>query len=63
MSLLQIIYERGNLSQNTLKILTGMLPTAIKEPLQKEVQFWSATKILKVSKLVFNRLIMFFTLD
>ena len=44
----QIIYERGTLSQSTLKILNGMLPSAIKEPLQKDVQFWSATKILKV---------------
>ncbi|XP_043480249.1 probable DNA mismatch repair protein Msh6 [Leptopilina heterotoma] len=42
-----IIYERGNLSQSTLKILNGMLPSAIKEPLQKEVQFWSAPKTLK----------------
>lgn len=42
-----ILYERGNLSQNTLKILNGMLPSAIKEPLQKEVQFWSAPKTLK----------------
>lgn len=44
----QIIYERGTLSQNTMKILNGMLPSAIKEPLQKEIQFWPATKILEV---------------
>ncbi|XP_033224554.1 probable DNA mismatch repair protein Msh6 isoform X2 [Belonocnema kinseyi] len=42
-----IIYERGTLSQKTMNILNGMLQSAIKEPLQKDVQFWSATKILE----------------
>ncbi|OXU29419.1 hypothetical protein TSAR_009297 [Trichomalopsis sarcophagae] len=43
-----IIYERNNLSQTTLKILNNLLPGAMKEALQKEVQFWSSTKVLNV---------------
>ncbi|KAF7991283.1 hypothetical protein HCN44_002845 [Aphidius gifuensis] len=42
-----VVYERGNLSQDTMKILNTLLSTAIKEPLQKDVQFWSSTKTLK----------------
>lgn len=42
---LQIIYERGSLSRNTMKILNDLSST-IKEPLQKDVEFWSATKTL-----------------
>lgn len=43
-----IIYERGNLSQTTLKIINNLLPGAMKDSLQKETQFWSSTKVLKV---------------
>ncbi|XP_011302919.1 probable DNA mismatch repair protein Msh6 [Fopius arisanus] len=42
-----IIYEKGNLSQETMKILNTLLFSAQKESLHKDVQFWSATKTLK----------------
>ncbi|XP_014470347.1 PREDICTED: probable DNA mismatch repair protein Msh6 [Dinoponera quadriceps] len=42
-----VTYERGNLSPKTLQIINSTLPAALKEPLQREVQFWSATTILK----------------
>ena len=45
----QVIYEKGNLSQGTMKIMNNMLAAAIKEPLQKETQFWSAATTLKVN--------------
>ena len=45
---LQVIYERGNLSAGTLKIINTYLPAAIKEALHKEGQFWSSSKVLKV---------------
>ena len=47
-----IIYERGNLTPTTLKILNNMLPGAMKEALQKEAQFWSSSKVLKVTYIV-----------
>lgn len=43
-----IIYERGNLTSNTLKILNNYCPGVIREALQKETQFWSSSKVLKV---------------
>ncbi|XP_012252115.2 DNA mismatch repair protein Msh6 isoform X2 [Athalia rosae] len=43
----QIIYERGGLSERTNKILNTALATALKESLQKETQFWSASTTLK----------------
>lgn len=49
LSAFQVIYERGNLSQKTLQIINSTLPAALKEALQREVQFWSATTTLKVS--------------
>ncbi|KAJ8674770.1 hypothetical protein QAD02_010556 [Eretmocerus hayati] len=42
-----IIYERGNLTQSTLKILNDFLPGAMKEALLKETQFWSSSKVLR----------------
>nr|XP_012231941.1 PREDICTED: probable DNA mismatch repair protein Msh6 [Linepithema humile] len=42
-----VLYERGNLSQKTLQIINSTLPAALKEALQREVQFWSATTTLK----------------
>ncbi|XP_023245982.1 LOW QUALITY PROTEIN: probable DNA mismatch repair protein Msh6 [Copidosoma floridanum] len=42
-----IVYERGNLSPTTLKIINNYLPNVMKEALQKEVQFWTSTKVLK----------------
>ncbi|KAH0951034.1 hypothetical protein HN011_010133 [Eciton burchellii] len=42
-----VIYERGNLSQKTLQLINSTLPVALKEPLQRETQFWSATTTLK----------------
>lgn len=44
----QVIYERGKLSPGAMRILNNMLVASMKEPLQKEVQFWSATTTLKV---------------
>lgn len=43
-----VVYERNNLSQTTLKILSSYLPGALKDALNKESQFWSSTKVLKV---------------
>ncbi|XP_046478017.1 probable DNA mismatch repair protein Msh6 [Neodiprion pinetum] len=43
----QVIYERGGISERTNKILNTMLATALKEPLQRETQFWSAATTLK----------------
>ncbi|KAK0081399.1 hypothetical protein PV325_012235 [Microctonus aethiopoides] len=42
----QIIYERGNLSRETMKIINN-LPSTTREALQKEVEFFSATDTLK----------------
>ncbi|XP_018403551.1 PREDICTED: probable DNA mismatch repair protein Msh6 [Cyphomyrmex costatus] len=42
-----VLYERGNLSQKTLQLINNTLPAALKEPLQREAQFWSATTVLK----------------
>ncbi|KAL7302864.1 hypothetical protein TKK_0004096 [Trichogramma kaykai] len=42
-----IIYERGNLSSTTLKILNSYLPGVMKEALLKETQFWPSTTVLK----------------
>ncbi|XP_058798802.1 probable DNA mismatch repair protein Msh6 isoform X3 [Phymastichus coffea] len=42
-----IVYERGNLSSNTLKLLNYFLPDIFKEALSKEIQFWTATKVLQ----------------
>lgn len=42
-----IIYERGNLSQKALQLINSTLPAALKESLQREAQFWSATTVLK----------------
>ncbi|THK32980.1 probable DNA mismatch repair protein Msh6 [Diachasma alloeum] len=42
-----VVYEKGKLSQETLKIINTLLSSALKEPLQKDVQFWSASKTLK----------------
>ncbi|XP_071562945.1 probable DNA mismatch repair protein Msh6 [Temnothorax nylanderi] len=42
-----VIYERGTLSQKTLQLINNTLPAALKEPLQRESQFWSATTVLK----------------
>lgn len=44
----QLVYERGNLSQATMKILDNMLVASMKEPLQREVQFWSSATTLEV---------------
>ncbi|XP_050450854.1 probable DNA mismatch repair protein Msh6 [Cataglyphis hispanica] len=42
-----IIYERGNLSRKTLQLINNTLPAALKESLQREAHFWSATTTLK----------------
>ncbi|XP_012286624.1 probable DNA mismatch repair protein Msh6 [Orussus abietinus] len=42
-----IVYERGNLSQHTMKILNTLSSVTIKEPLQRESQFWSGLTTLK----------------
>ncbi|XP_011703725.1 PREDICTED: probable DNA mismatch repair protein Msh6 [Wasmannia auropunctata] len=42
-----VIYERNNLSQKTLQLINSTLPVALKESLQRETQFWSATTVLK----------------
>ncbi|XP_060820764.1 probable DNA mismatch repair protein Msh6 [Bombus pascuorum] len=42
-----VVYERGNLSQKTLKILNNTLAACIKEPLLRESQFWSSSTTLK----------------
>ncbi|KYQ47660.1 putative DNA mismatch repair protein Msh6 [Trachymyrmex zeteki] len=42
-----VVYERSNLSQKTLQLINNTLPAALKESLQREAQFWSATTVLK----------------
>ncbi|KAH0568272.1 probable DNA mismatch repair protein Msh6 isoform X1 [Cotesia glomerata] len=43
-----VVYEKGNLSQVTMKIINTQLPTTtMKEALLKDSQFWSATKVLE----------------
>ncbi|XP_003699487.2 DNA mismatch repair protein Msh6 [Megachile rotundata] len=42
-----VVYERGNLSQKTLKILDNTLAACMKEPLLRESQFWSSSTTLK----------------
>ncbi|XP_058798739.1 probable DNA mismatch repair protein Msh6 [Phymastichus coffea] len=42
-----IIYERGNLTPNTIKILNSYCHGVMKDALQKETQFWSSSKVLK----------------
>ncbi|XP_057339298.1 probable DNA mismatch repair protein Msh6 [Microplitis mediator] len=43
-----VVYEKGNLSPITMKILNTQLPTTtMKEGLLKESQFWTATKVLE----------------
>ncbi|CAL1689622.1 unnamed protein product [Lasius platythorax] len=44
---IHVIYERGNLLRKTLQLINNILPAALKEPLQREAQFWSATTTLK----------------
>ncbi|EFN63608.1 Probable DNA mismatch repair protein Msh6 [Camponotus floridanus] len=44
---MHVIYERGNLSRKILQLINNTLPAALKEPLQREAQFWSATTTLK----------------
>ncbi|XP_015590285.1 probable DNA mismatch repair protein Msh6 [Cephus cinctus] len=42
-----VIYEQGNLSKETLRLISRLLSTVIKEPLLRESQFWSAGTTLK----------------
>ncbi|XP_078413344.1 DNA mismatch repair protein Msh6 [Cetorhinus maximus] len=44
----QVLFERGNTSGETRKILKGCLVSAMQEGLQSASQFWDATKTLKV---------------
>nr|XP_033795890.1 DNA mismatch repair protein Msh6 isoform X1 [Geotrypetes seraphini] len=44
----QILFEKGNLSVDTKKILKGCLASAIQESLLPGSQFWDASKTLKV---------------
>lgn len=44
---IHIVYERGNLTQDVLQALNNSLAASYKETLQRETQFWSATKTLK----------------
>ncbi|NXF94233.1 MSH6 protein, partial [Eubucco bourcierii] len=44
----QVLYEKGNLSVDTQKILKGSLVSCIQEGLISGSQFWSASKTLKV---------------
>ncbi|NXN93064.1 MSH6 protein, partial [Rhinopomastus cyanomelas] len=44
----QVLYEKGNLSADTQKILKGSLISCIQEGLISGSQFWSASKTLKV---------------
>ncbi|XP_014220943.1 DNA mismatch repair protein Msh6-like [Trichogramma pretiosum] len=43
----QIVFERGNLSSATLKILEHLAPNVLKEGLLKENQFWTPPMVLK----------------
>ncbi|MGH0172525.1 UNVERIFIED_CONTAM: hypothetical protein FKN15_063798 [Acipenser sinensis] len=44
----QLLFEKGNLSVETRKILKASLVSAIQESLQSGSQFWDASKTLKV---------------
>ncbi|XP_078085788.1 DNA mismatch repair protein Msh6 isoform X2 [Mustelus asterias] len=44
----QVLFERGNPSGETRKILKGCLVSAMQEGLQSASQFWDASKTLKV---------------
>ncbi|XP_054027115.1 DNA mismatch repair protein Msh6 isoform X2 [Dryobates pubescens] len=44
----QVLYEKGNLSVDTQKILKGSLVSCIQEGLISGSQFWNASKTLKV---------------
>lgn len=44
-----IIYERGNLSSSTLKLIDNFLPGIWKEALPKDTQFWSSAKVIQVT--------------
>ncbi|XP_068009766.1 DNA mismatch repair protein Msh6 isoform X2 [Melanerpes formicivorus] len=44
----QVLYEKGNLSVDTQKILKGSLVSCIQEGLISGSQFWTASKTLKV---------------
>ncbi|NWQ63822.1 MSH6 protein, partial [Neopipo cinnamomea] len=44
----QVLYEKGNLSMDTQKILKGSLVSCIQEGLISGSQFWNASKTLKV---------------
>ncbi|XP_033861442.3 DNA mismatch repair protein Msh6-like isoform X1 [Acipenser ruthenus] len=44
----QLLFEKGNLSGETRKILKASLASVIQEGLQSESQFWDASKTLKV---------------
>uniref|UniRef100_H3B5L6 DNA mismatch repair protein n=3 Tax=Latimeria chalumnae TaxID=7897 RepID=H3B5L6_LATCH len=44
----QILFEKGNLSGETRKLLKGSLSSALQEGLQATSQFWDASKTLKV---------------
>ncbi|KAK6489333.1 DNA mismatch repair protein Msh6-like isoform X1 [Huso huso] len=44
----QLLFEKGNLSVETRKILKASLASVIQEGLQSESQFWDASKTLKV---------------
>uniref|UniRef100_A0A8D0C970 DNA mismatch repair protein n=1 Tax=Salvator merianae TaxID=96440 RepID=A0A8D0C970_SALMN len=44
----QIIFERGNPSTETEKILKGLLPSVVQEGLIPGSQFWNAAKTLKI---------------
>ncbi|XP_077341732.1 DNA mismatch repair protein Msh6 isoform X1 [Lithobates pipiens] len=43
----QILFEKGNPSSDTKRVLKSCLSTAIQEGLQATTQFWDATKTLK----------------
>ncbi|XP_061481629.1 DNA mismatch repair protein Msh6 [Rhineura floridana] len=43
----QILYEKGNPSAETQKILKGLLPSTVQEGLIAGTQFWNASKTLK----------------
>ncbi|XP_069464515.1 DNA mismatch repair protein Msh6 isoform X2 [Ambystoma mexicanum] len=45
---IQILFEKGNLSVDTKKILKGSLSSSIQEALLPGLQFWDASKTLKV---------------
>ncbi|XP_067901328.1 DNA mismatch repair protein Msh6 [Heterodontus francisci] len=44
----QVLFERGNPSMETRKVLKGCLVSAMQEGLQSGSQFWDASKTLKV---------------